>query len=109
MAKKNLGQSNPAADTPTSLYTVPASKEAVVSTFSACNLSDTETATIQLAHRVSGAALANSMYVYKILEVPPGETFAATLGITLATTDIVHVQSDTANIAFNLWGDESDA
>ena len=38
MAKKVLGQSNPSATTVTTLYTVPASKEAVISSISVANL-----------------------------------------------------------------------
>jgi hypothetical protein len=54
---KVLGQSNPAATTATTLYTVPAATQAVISTLVVCNQASTA-ATFRLAVRVGGAALA---------------------------------------------------
>jgi len=50
---KVLGQSNPAATTATTLYTVGAGKSAVVSTITVCNQA-AATATFRIAVRVSG-------------------------------------------------------
>jgi hypothetical protein len=58
MAKKVLGQSNPAATTLTTLYTVPAGKETVVSSISVANLTATA-ATFRLAVRPAGESIAN--------------------------------------------------
>ena len=62
MAKKVLGQSNPSATTATTLYTVPALKEAVVSSISICNLASSS-ATYRIAIRPAGATLANTHYL----------------------------------------------
>ena len=59
---KVLGQSNPAATTATTLYTVPAGTQAVVSTIVIANLA-TASATFRIAVRPNGAALANSQYI----------------------------------------------
>jgi glucose-6-phosphate dehydrogenase assembly protein OpcA len=106
MAKKVLGQSNPAATTATSLYTVPASKSAVVSSLTICNQTATA-ATFRVAVRPAGATLAAVHYVAYDVTVGASDTTALTLGITLATTDVVTVYASTATLSFHAYGDES--
>ena len=106
MAKKVLGQSNPAATTATTLYTVPASKEAVVSSISICNLASSS-ATYRIAIRPAGATLANQHYLAYDVTVGAADTTIITVGITLATTDIITVYASTANLAFSAFGDEA--
>ena len=106
MAKKVLGQSNPAATTLTSLYTVPASKEAVVSSISVANLTATA-ATFRLAVRPAGASIANQHYIGYDITVGASDTTIITVGLTLATTDVLSVYASTANIAFQAFGDEA--
>ena len=106
MAKKVLGQSNPAATTATSLYTVPASKSAVVSTLTICNQAATA-ATYRIAVRPSGDTLAAVHYIAYDVTVGGSDTTALTLGITLATTDVVTVYASTATLSFHAYGDES--
>jgi glucose-6-phosphate dehydrogenase assembly protein OpcA len=106
MAKKVLGQSNPAATTATTLYTVPSAKEAVVSTLVIANLSATA-ATYRIAIRPAGATLANSQYIAYDITVGAADSTALTLGITLATTDVITVYASTANLTFTAFGDES--
>jgi len=108
MAKKVLGQSNPAATTATTLYTVPASKEAVVSSISICNLASSS-ATYRIAIRPAGATLANQHYLAYDVTVGAADTTIITVGITLATTDIITVYASTANLAFSAFGDEATA
>jgi len=107
MAKKVLGQADPTAATLTTLYTVPASKEAVTSTLVICNRDITAT-TIRVAVRVAGGAIQDEDYLYYDLEIPGNETFATTIGITLATTDVVSVYATLATVSFNLFGSEDD-
>ena len=106
MAKKVLGQSNPAATTLTTLYTVPASKEAVVSSISVANLTATA-ATFRLAVRPAGASIANQHYIGYDITVGASDTTIITVGLTLATTDVLSVYASTANIAFQAFGDEA--
>ena len=82
MAKKVLGQSNPSATTATTLYTVPASKEAVVSSISICNLASSS-ATYRIAVRPAGASLANQHYLAYDVTVGAADTTIITVGITL--------------------------
>ena len=106
MAKKVLGQVNPSATTATTLYTVPASKSAVISTLTICNQTSTA-ATFRVAVRPGGATLAAVHYVAYDVTVGASDTTALTLGITLATTDVVTVYASTANLSFHAYGDES--
>jgi glucose-6-phosphate dehydrogenase assembly protein OpcA len=106
MAKKVLGQSNPAATTLTSLYTVPASKEAVVSSISVANLTATA-ATFRLAVRPAGASIANQHYIGYDITVGASDSTIITVGLTLATTDVLSVYASTANVAFQAFGDEA--
>lgn len=102
---KVLGQSNPSATTATTLYTVPASTQAVVSTIVIANLTATA-ATFRIAVRVAGAALANSQYVAYDITVGASDSTALTLGVTLNATDVVTVYASTANLTFTAFGSE---
>lgn len=104
-AYKVLGQSNPSATTLTTLYTVPSSTSAVVSTIAVANLS-TSTITFRVAIRPAGATIANQHYIAYDVGVAAGDTVFLTLGISLATTDVVSVYASTANVAFSAFGTE---
>jgi glucose-6-phosphate dehydrogenase assembly protein OpcA len=100
---KTLGQSAPSATTNTNLYTVPASTSAVVSTVVVANRAATA-ATFRIAIRPAGAAIANQHYISYDSTVAANDSIALTLGISLATTDIITVYASTANLSFNAFG-----
>jgi len=102
---KVLGQSNPAATTNTNLYTVPASTASVVSTITICNQTAVA-ATFRIAVRPLGATLAALHYVAYDVAVGAADTTALTLGITVATTDIITVYASTATLSFSAFGSE---
>jgi len=102
---KVLGQSNPSATTATTLYTVPSSTSAVVSTIVICNQTSTA-ATYRIAVRPSGASLAAQHYVAYDISVGASDSTALTLGITLATTDVITVYASTATLSFTAFGSE---
>jgi glucose-6-phosphate dehydrogenase assembly protein OpcA len=106
MAKKVLGQSNPSATTATTLYTVPSAKEAVISSIAIANLA-ASSATFRIAIRPAGASLANQHYLAYDVTLGAADTTIITVGITLATTDVVTVYASTANVAFSAFGDEA--
>jgi glucose-6-phosphate dehydrogenase assembly protein OpcA len=106
MAKKVLGQVNPSATTLTTLYTVPSAKEAVISSISVANLTSTA-ATFRLAVRPAGASIANQHYIGYDITVGASDTTIITVGLTLATTDVLSVYASTANVAFQAFGDEA--
>lgn len=106
MAKKVLGQSNPSATTLTTLYTVPSAKEAVVSSISVANLTATA-ATYRIAIRPAGASIANQHYLGYDITVGASDSTIITVGLTLATTDVISVYASTANLVFQAFGDEA--
>lgn len=102
---KVLGQSNPAATTATTLYTVPSATSTVVSTITVCNQTAVA-ATFRIAVRPAGATLAAQHYVAYDVAVGAADTTALTLGITLATTDVITVYASTATLSFSAFGSE---
>ena len=100
-----LGQSAPSAATLTTLYTVAASTEAVCSTITVANRSATATA-FRIAVRPAGAGVSNEHYLYYHIVIAGNDTFTGTLGVTLATTDVVSVYATLATLSFNLFGTE---
>jgi hypothetical protein len=99
-------QSNPAATTDTDLYAVPASTEAVVSTLSVTNLG--ADASFRIAVRPSGDTLADEHYIVYETTLPAGESKFFTIGIALATTDVVTVRASTADVAFTAFINETE-
>ena len=102
---KVLGQSNPSATTATTLYTVPAATQAVVSTIVVANLT-TAAATFRIAVRVAGATLASSQYVAYDITVGVSDSTTLTLGLTLGAGDILTVYASTSSITFSAFGSE---
>lgn len=102
---KVLGQSNPAANTLVSLYTVPLVTNTVISTITVCNLANTP-ATFKLAVRPGGVSILNSHYINYNTIVPGYDTVSLTLGMTLAATDVVSCNANTSTISFNAFGSE---
>lgn len=102
---KVLGQSNPAATTATSLYTVPAATQSIVSTITVCNQA-AAACTYRIAVRPTGAALAAQHYVAFDVSLPAYATDTLTLGVTLGATDVITVLSSNATTSFNAYGSE---
>jgi len=102
---KVLGQSNPAATTATTLYTVPAGTQAVVSTISVCNQAATS-GTYRIAIRVAGSALSAEEYIAYDTAITANNTTFITVGITLNATDVITVYASSANMSFNAFGSE---
>jgi len=104
---KVLGQSAPAATTATTLYTVPSSTYAVVSTITIANRA-TGSDTYRIAVRPNAATLANQHYIAYDATVPENDTIALTLGLTADAADVIEVYASTADLSFNAFGSEID-
>jgi glucose-6-phosphate dehydrogenase assembly protein OpcA len=102
---KVLGQSNPSATTATTLYTVPSATSAVLSTVTVCNQAATSSS-FRIAVRPAGATLAAQHYVAYDIAIAANDTTCLTLGITLATTDVVTIYAGTATMSFAAFGSE---
>ncbi len=103
---KVLGQQNPTATTLSTLYTVPALTSTVGSSIVICNRSSVATS-FRIAIRPLGASISDQHYVYYDVPIAGNDTFIATIGITLATTDVVSVYATAATLSFNLFGTEN--
>lgn len=104
-AYKVLGQSNPSATTLTTLYTVPSSTQTVVSTITICNQAATS-GTYRVAVRPAGAAAATQHYLVYDASLTGNSTDTLTLGISLATTDVISVYASTTSFSFSAFGSE---
>lgn len=102
---KVLGQINPTANTLTTVYAVPSGNSAVISSVTVCNQSST-LATFSLAVRPANAAIASQHYVNFNTPVPGNDTISVTLGMTLAATDVLSANANTASVSINAFGSE---
>lgn len=101
---KILGQVAPSATTETDLYTAPGG-QIIVSTLVICNRSATQT-TFRVSISAGGGATATKDYLYYDLLLGGNDTFAATIGMTLSTGDVIRVYAGAATLSFNLFGQE---
>jgi len=103
---KTLGQAAPGATTEVDLYTVPASTSTVCSSIVICNRSAVAV-TFRVSVSVGGGVTANEDYLYYDISLAANTTYVATIGISLAATDVVRVYAGTADVSFNLFGQEN--
>lgn len=100
-----LGQADPAATTLTALYTVPAATSVTASTLAICNRTGTnKRARVSVA--VAGAADADEQYLFFDVLVLKNDSVFATIGLTLAATDVVRCYTDAVGLSFSLFGVE---
>lgn len=105
-AYKVLGQvAIGTANTDTTLYTVPSATSSVLSTLTVCNRG-ASAASFRIAVRPAGAAIANQHYIVYDGAIAANDLLALTLGLTLATTDVITVRASSTNITFNAYGTE---
>lgn len=104
-AYKVLGQTGDASANDVSLYTVPSSTEAVISTIVVCNR-ESATNTFRIAVKPDGATLSQKHYLAYDSEIQANDTITLTLGITVDASDIVSVGASDTNVSFSLFGTE---
>jgi len=103
---KILGQSAPASTANADLITVGASKSQIVSTLNIANVTTTP-ATARVFARIAGAAAAASNAILYDVAIAANSTASFTIGITLAATDVLTVQTGTADaLTFTAFGTE---
>lgn len=100
-----LGQQNPAANTLTRLYQVPASNSAVISSINIANL-DANAAAFSIAANISGVATANANYLAWRVAIPGNDSIALSLGVTLNASSQLSVNSNTSTLTFSAFGTE---
>ena len=84
---------------------MPASTTAVISTIKVCNQTGSAT-TFRISVAVAGAADAAKQYLYYDTPIAANDTYSATEGWSLATTDVIRVQSANGSCSFNIFGVE---
>jgi hypothetical protein len=102
---KVLGQIAPSSATDTTLYTVPAGAQAVVSTLVIANRSGSNVA-YRVAIRPAGATLAIQHYVAFEIVVAGSDSTTLTLGLTLNASDVITVRAATGDLTFSAFGTE---
>lgn len=105
IAYKVLGQSAPGATTETTIYTVPASTQVVISSVVVTNRGATAT-TFRISVRPNGATLANQHYIAFDAPIAANDSVGLSFGITVDAADVVSVYGGNANLSFNLFGTE---
>jgi hypothetical protein len=102
---KVLGQINPTANTATTLYTVPAATQTVVSTIAVCNQAATAS-TFSLAVQPAGTAITAKHYLNYQTPIPGNDTITITIGLTLGNTDVISANVGSGSISVHAYGSE---
>ncbi len=105
-ALKVLGQSDPAATTVTTLYTVPDKTMTTVSSIVAANRTGSAI-TFRLSVHVEGAAADDKQYLYYDKSIAANDSLTIVIGITLNQTDVVKVYTSAVDMSFNMFGCET--
>lgn len=103
---KVLAQAAPAATTEETLYTVPASTSAVVSTISIANQAGTSGTYRIVVRPAADASTTQKHYIVYGATVGASDSIMLTLGLTLAAGDLVRIYASSANMAFSAFGSE---
>ena len=103
---KILGQASLTANTLTDIYTVSAGTQTVISTITICNRSNVFGSYFRLSVAKNGEGDNIKQYLYYDVPITPNETFATTIGLSLNVGDIIRGYADTANLSFNIFGQE---
>lgn len=105
-AYKVLGQAAPTSTSNADLITVGSGKSQVISSLVIANTTSSA-ATARVFVRIAGATAAAGNAVIYDASISANSTNAFTLGITLAATDVVTVQTGTSNaLTFTAFGSE---
>jgi hypothetical protein len=104
---KVLGQLDvPATPSPMStLYTVPAATEAVISTLIIANRAATAKS-FRIAIRPDGVSISNSHYIAYDVPIAANDSTTLTLGLTLNANDVISVYASAADLSMNVFGTE---
>jgi len=103
---KVLGQANPlTSNTEVILYTVPSGFMAFASILNVCNTGAT-TGTCRIAVRPAGITSTTKTFIVYDTTINPYDGLLLTIGLSLATTDVVGVWASTSSFAFTISGSE---
>jgi hypothetical protein len=98
---KSPAQVVPVASTLTTLYSVPANTQVVVSNIHVCNYGGIS-ASIQIAVRPLGAQILPQHYLFNGLTIMANDTIQLGDGITMGATDAISVWASSGSVSFNM-------
>lgn len=103
-----LGQRNIAANTLTTLYTVPTGNSAIISSLVIANLNESDGTgnSFSIAVNVGGVAVSNSNYIAYRVNCPVRDTVTLTLGITMNASSNISVNANSSTLTFTAFGTE---
>lgn len=101
---KILGQSEPSADTETTVYTVPASTEATITAVHICNGGGKTQFDLGIA--IGGGSLAGEDFFFENTDITSGRALTFNLNISLDATDVIRARSSSGAVVFSVWGTE---
>ena len=103
-----LGQRNPSANVQTTLYTVPSSNSAIISSLVISSLNETEGTgdSFSIAVNVGGVTVSNSNFIAYRVNCPVRDTVKLTLGITMNAGSNISVNSNSSLLNFTAFGTE---
>ena len=96
---KSPVQVEPAANTYTTLYTVPAATQAIFSAINVCNTASAD-ATFRSAFRPGGAALEDKNHIIYDATIAGNDTYMINQGMSMGAADILSVRASTASVCF---------
>ena len=105
-AYKVLAQADPVATTATTVYTVPGSTTAVISSVVLANRSGSAV-TFRLYVRVAAEGLTAKQYLAYDMNLPANDTIFLQLGLTLAATDLLCAYVSAQQVSINVFGVEN--
>lgn len=103
-----LGQTNPTGNTLTTLYTVPESNSAIISSLVIANLNEAAGTgnSFSVAVNVGGVAVSNTNYIAYRVNCPVRDTITLTLGITMNAGSNISVNANSSALTFTAFGTE---
>ncbi len=102
---KVLWQSKPGAASLTDTTAVPGASSWMISTITICNQSAVATS-FRISVAIAGAADTPAQYIAYDAPIDGNDTVVLTLGISMATTDLIRVYNTLATCSFNAFGVE---
>ncbi len=96
---KSPVQVEPAANTYTTLYTVPADTQAIFSAINICNTASAS-ATFRIAFRPNGEAIADKHHIIYDAIISGNDTYMINQGMSMGATDVLSVYASTASVCF---------
>ena len=101
---KVLGQINPASGSTSVLYQVPSGSQAVASTLVIASIG--ASSNVRVAVQPASASLENKHFLLFDSAINQFDSSFLTLGVTMASTDVLSVRSSTNSSSFTLFGSE---